>query len=116
MKIITLLLAIGLIFVSLPAKPSENHNETNIYETTEVTKYDFRYKGTAAALANSHSFGWGTYKLQGSVGASTYAGENALSIAIGQRFKKILVTGSIVKSDKIDDIGGNINFGFRFDN
>jgi len=111
--IIAFFIVIFLVSVSTVALAGENHapretyNETNNYTINN-------YRGVATALANNHSFGWGTDKLQGSLGYSNYDGENALSFGLAQRFKNVLVSGSVGSESNTDKYSFSANMGWRF--
>ena len=100
------LLLITLLSISSFAYAHSEHttiNYNNIYNSD----------GVALAIASArHSFDMGTFHLQGSVAAGFYNGAQAVSIAVGKRYKDMLINASIgIEGNKL---GGGVGLTWRF--
>ena len=104
--------AIGLLLGLLLAGDSEasgrHHEVTNISEVTNTYS-----SGNAIAIATAqHHFDFGTHSFQGSVGAGHYQNDTAVSFAIGKRFGRMLINGSVGSESGNTSVGAGINWRF----
>lgn len=104
MKLLILILAI------LPScvMAGGNRNTTIINETYNT----YNVEGVALAIAKSqHHFDWSTPRLQGSIGMGSFDNE-ALSFGLAQKYKEVLINGSIGTED--GKTGFGLGVGWRF--
>jgi len=110
-----LVLFLGICYYAMADNNHHNHYNTT---PTEVTnKYSYNYNGQmalAGATAHAATCDFGTYSLQGSVGFSTYKGTQAASFGLCQRYKRVMVSGSISQVEGESDPMVSGAFHFRF--
>lgn len=108
-----------LLILAFPVMASENHN-TTIF--TEGQKGDTGapgvnasnlYRGVAIGIATAqHNFDFGTYELQGSVGVGSYDTAEAASFALGKRFNRVMINGSVGAENGKLGLGAGFNWRF----
>ena len=70
-------------------------------------------EGVALGIAVAqHHFDFGTNSWQGSVGAGYFDDDTALSLAIGKRFGRMLINGSVSYEDDKTGLGVGLNWRF----
>ncbi len=111
MKIIILLL------LSFSVMADEKHHNVNapVNNVTNYSVTNYDVSGVATSIANSqHSFSFGTFALQGSLGAATYNNSNALSFGLAKRFNRVLISGSVSSESVSDNYSFGVGVGWRF--
>jgi len=100
-------LRIALLFALLatPALADSYHHHT--INTSAVKQESSSAMGLAAA---QNSFDWGTHSFQGSIGAGSHNGSQALSFGLGKRFGRALINGSIAVDDDSAGFGAGISW------
>lgn len=107
MKVLILFLALtGTAFAG-------GDREYTYNNTTIVTHNSTGIHGVALAIASAqHNFDFGTHSWQGSVGTGFYNGNSAVSFALGKRFNKVIISGSLGIEE--GNLGGGIGVTWRF--
>lgn len=99
-----------LFLISFSAYAGNEHHNDTVYNQTTIKEMN---SGTALGIANAqHQFDMSTHSLQGSVAMGHYDGADALSFALGKRFDKILLNGSVGLED--GKVGYGVGLNFRF--
>lgn len=109
--IVSFVAIVAVLFVINEAVARDYEPVKPIVTETTVNKNVVRGAALGMAMAQHH-FDFGTYSLQGSVAASSYDDSEAASFAIGKRFDRVLVNGSIGREDGVTGVAAGVNWRF----